>query len=196
VLRQPHHNETERRLESSLRQGRRLISLVDSLLDVSRITNGRIVLQLEAFDLVAVVCELVQRFTEAASLAGVSIALAGDDAILGSWDRLRVEQIVENLITNAIKYAANAPIDIELSRRGERARVAVRDRGPGIPAADRERIFGAFERAVSPRNYGGLGLGLFIARQNAVAHGGSIQVESEVGQGTTFVVELPLQTAE
>jgi len=191
VMRQPHRDETERRLESSLRQGRRLISLVDSLLDVSRITNGRIVLQPEPFDLVAATEELVQRFSEAAAIANVSVALAHDGPIAGTWDRLRVEQIIENLVTNAIKYASNAPVDVTLASAGDRVVITVRDRGPGIAPADRERIFGAFERAVSARNFGGLGLGLFIARQNAVAHGGTISVASELGVGTTFTVELP-----
>jgi len=80
---------------------------------------------------------------------------------------------------------------VTLASAGDRVVITVRDRGPGIAPADRERIFGAFERAVSARNFGGLGLGLFIARQNAVAHGGTISVASELGVGTTFTVELP-----
>jgi PAS domain S-box-containing protein len=182
-----------RKLESSLRQGRRLIGLVDNLLDVSRIASGQITLQRADLDLADAVEEIVERFAETAAVAGSTIEFRSAGAVRGRWDRLRVEQITENLIGNAIKYAPRAPIVVTVSARDEMASLTVRDNGPGIPAEDRERIFGPFERAVSTRNYGGLGLGLYIAHQNAVAHGGRITVSSEPGAGATFVVELPLQ---
>jgi PAS domain S-box-containing protein len=194
LLRELTSSETERKLDSTLRQGHRLMNLVDSLLDVSRITTGRIRLNRETFDLIAAIRELVQRFTEVAAMAGVTIELRAEGALEGSWDRLRVEQIVENLVTNALKYAPKAPLDISVIAHPGGARLVVRDRGPGIAEIDRERIFGPFERAVSPRNFGGLGLGLFIARQNAEAHGGTIIVESKPGAGTTFIVELPFES--
>jgi PAS domain S-box-containing protein len=182
-----------RKLESSLRQSKRLISLVDNLLDVSRITNGPILLQREPFDLAGAVSELVERFAEVAAAAGITLELHAEGEVRGEWDRLRVEQIAENLIGNAIKYAPRAPIAVTIGVRDERARLTVRDHGPGISAEDRERIFGPFERAVSTRNYGGLGLGLYIAHQNALAHGGTITVQSEPGAGATFIAELPLR---
>jgi PAS domain S-box-containing protein len=182
-----------RKLDSSMRQSKRLISLVDNLLDVSRIANGAIMLQREAFDLAEAIAELVERFTETAALAGVTMQFRAEGSVRGEWDRMRVEQIAENLIGNAIKYAPRAPISVTVGARAEMATMTVRDEGPGIAAGDRERIFGPFERAVSARNYGGLGLGLYIAHQNALAHGGSITVHSEPGAGSTFIAELPLR---
>ncbi|HEV7554302.1 MAG TPA: PAS domain-containing sensor histidine kinase, partial [Kofleriaceae bacterium] len=188
------NSETERKLDATLRQGHRLMNLVDSLLDVSRITTGKITLHRETFDLIGAIRELVQRFTEVAALAGVVLELHADGVLEGSWDRLRVEQIAENLVTNALKYAPRKPLEITVNALPTGAKLIVRDRGPGIDEIDRERIFGAFERAVSPRNFGGLGLGLFIARQNAEAHGGTVTVESRRGDGTTFIVELPFES--
>ncbi len=181
-----------RKLDSSLRQSRRLIGLVDNLLDVSRITSGQISLQRETVDLGEVVRDVVDRFTEAAAAAGIAIELEATGTIQGEWDRLRVEQIAENLIGNAIKYAPHAPISVTVTSDGTNAILTVRDHGPGIADGDRDRIFGPFERAVSSRNYGGLGLGLYIAHQNAVAHGGKITATSQPGAGATFVAELPL----
>jgi PAS domain S-box-containing protein len=185
-----------RKLESSLRQGQRLIGLVDNLLDVSRIASGQITLQREAFDLSEVVRELVERFTENATAAGVKMEFRSEGNVRGTWDRLRVEQIAENLIGNAIKYAPNAPIVVTVSGEDATARLTVRDHGPGIAPEDLDRIFGPFERAVSTRNYGGLGLGLYIAYQNAIAHGGTIFVTSEPGAGATFIAELPRSRGE
>jgi PAS domain S-box-containing protein len=180
-----------RKLDSSLRQGKRLIGLVENLLDVSRIASGQIELRREAFELGECIRELVERFTESAAVAGVTIQFHCDGEVRGEWDRLRVEQIAENLLGNAIKYAAHAPIGVEVASDGHTARLTVRDHGPGISREDAERIFGPFERAVSARNYGGLGLGLYIAHQHAVAHGGGIRVVSEPNKGATFIVELP-----
>jgi PAS domain S-box-containing protein len=181
-----------RKLDSAVRQGARLISLVDSLLDVSRITSGSLALRPELFDLVEAAQELVDRLAETASMAGVVLELHSSGPTHGFWDRLRIEQILLNLITNAIKYAPNAPVEVTIEAPANKATITVRDHGPGIVAADRERIFGPFERAVSSRNYGGLGLGLYIAHQNALAHGGSITVVSEPGAGAAFTLELPL----
>jgi PAS domain S-box-containing protein len=189
----PPDAQVVRKLDSSMRQSKRLISLVDNLLDVSRIGAGGIALQREAFDLTEAIAELVERFTETAAVAGVTMQFQADGAVRGEWDRMRVEQIAENMISNAIKYAPRAPIAVTVGARAEMARMTVRDQGPGIAADDHARIFGLFERAVSARNYGGLGLGLYIAHQNALAHGGTITVVSEPGAGATFIAELPLR---
>jgi PAS domain S-box-containing protein len=181
---------TSPKLDSSLRQAQRLIALVDNLLDVSRLDSGQLVLRCESFDLVAATRELVGRFVEVASTAHVALEVRADAPIEGSWDRVRVEQIVENLVGNALKYAANAPIEVEVSADDAVARVTVRDHGPGISVEDQARIFEPFERATSSRNYGGLGLGLFIARRYAEAHGGRLLLDSTSGEGATFVVEL------
>jgi len=181
-----------RKLDSSLRQSSRLMSLVDSLFDVSRITNGRLTLQRERFDLVDAASELVERFAETATSAGVTLEFHARGPATGVWDRLRVEQIIQNLLSNAIKYAPNAPVAVTVGASEATATITVRDHGRGIAPSDLERIFGPFERAVSTRNFGGLGLGLYIARANAAAHGGTICVTSPPGEGATLTVELPL----
>ncbi|HEX4353271.1 MAG TPA: ATP-binding protein [Polyangiales bacterium] len=186
-------NRIRTKIDSALRQEQRLSGLVDSLLDVSRITNGVLTLQRELVDLVELARQVVERFSEAAANAGVVIELRESGSVRGMWDRLRIEQIVQNLLGNALRYAPDAPVEISLDARDDVAVLAMRDHGPGISMTDRERIFGPYERAVSARNYGGLGLGLYIARQNVVAHGGNLRVASEVGNGATFIVELPLQ---
>ena len=113
----------------------------------------------------------------------------------GSWDRLRLEQILTNLLSNAVKYGAGRPISVEVGAAGPgddaEAWIAVRDRGIGMSEGELGRIFGRFERAVSERNYGGLGLGLWIVRQVVDAMGGSISVESQPDRGSTFTVRLP-----
>jgi signal transduction histidine kinase len=113
--------------------------------------------------------------------------------VLGRWDRSRVDQALTNLLSNALKYGAGSPVDIALADLGDRATIAVRDRGIGIAPEDRERVFGRFERAVSSSHYGGLGLGLYITQEIARAHGGSIVIESEPGAGATFILTLPRQ---
>jgi PAS domain S-box-containing protein len=184
--------QAKRKLDSSLRQGSRLMSLVDSLFDVSRIAKGHLTLQRERFDLVDVASELVERFSEAAGIAGVTLEFQAEAPATGVWDRLRVEQIIQNLLNNAIKYAPNAPVAVTVGARQGNATITVRDHGQGVAPADLERIFGPFERAVSTQNYGGLGLGLYIARENAAAHGGTVSVMSVPEGGATFIVELPL----
>ncbi|MGZ3438441.1 MAG: sensor histidine kinase [Polyangia bacterium] len=181
-------------LESAERQTRRLGRLVDALLDVSRIQAGRLELQRELTDLVALVREVVSLLAEDARRAGCDVAVGtpgGDAPIEGHWDKVRLEQVVTNLLSNAIKYGAGASICVTISEQGGRARLAVRDRGIGVAPDERGRIFERFERAVSSKHYGGLGLGLYIVRRIVDAHGGAIAVESAPGAGAQFIVELP-----
>ena len=150
-------------LESAERQTRRLGRLVDALLDVSRIQAGRLELLREPIDLVAVAREVVSLLAEDAHRAGCEVTVAApDDGVVGHWDRARLEQVVTNLLSNAIKYGAGAAIGIAVRTEGERARLTVRDHGIGIALSERGRIFERFERAVSSKHYGGLGLGLYI----------------------------------
>ncbi len=182
-----------RKVDASLRQGNRLVNLVDSLFDLSTLMSGRLTLKRERLDLGEVARDVVDWLGDVAAHAGATIEVEVDGEIHGEWDRLRVEQIIENLLSNAIKYGANGPIKLVLCRRGEVARVTVTDHGPGIAADDLERIFGAFERATSTVSNGGLGLGLYIARQYTVAHGGTLVARSALGDGATFTLELPLR---
>src|SRR3712207_2035844 len=118
------------------------------------------------------------------------------EGVVGMWDRLALEQVAENLLSNAIKFGAGKPVGIALSSDGCTARLAVRDRGIGIPEEARARIFQRFERAVTRREHGGFGVGLWLANRLVVAMGGVVAVESAPGEGTTFTVTLPLGGAE
>ncbi|WP_323382303.1 PAS domain-containing sensor histidine kinase [Myxococcus dinghuensis] len=173
------------------RQVRKLTSLVDNLLDVSRITAGRLKLELEEMDLASVAAEIVYRFAPSAMQLRCSLEMYAPVPVLGRWDRLRLEQVVTNLLSNALKYGAGQPVRLSVEAEGRTARLTVQDGGIGIAPVDLPRIFERFERAVSDRHYGGLGLGLYITRQIVEAFGGSVRASSELGRGSTFVLELP-----
>jgi PAS domain S-box-containing protein len=179
------------RLDKTTRHGRRLQKLINELLDVSRVTSGRLALEPETIDLTALVRDTVERLTEESVKAGCRIQLQAPGPVLGMWDRQRLDQVVTNLVSNAIKYGAGCPIELKIEQTEAAAVLTVRDHGIGIDAEHQARIFGRFERAVSDRNYGGLGLGLWIARQIVEAHGGTIRVESAPGRGALFAVGLP-----
>ena len=179
------------RVTTSERQVERLTALINSLLDISRITSGRLDLDLEPVDLTAVVRDAAARFREDLARAGCALEIRTDGPCVGEWDRVRLEQVVTNLLSNAAKYGASRPIEITVWGDEAGARLSVRDQGIGIPPEHQARIFERFERAVSDRHYGGLGLGLWIVRQIVEGLGGSIRVESAAGEGSTFTVLLP-----
>lgn len=179
------------RVATSERQVERLTALINNLLDISRITAGRLELDLEPVDLAAVAREAAARFREDLARAGCVLEFRAEGECVGQWDRLRLEQVVTNLLSNAAKYGAGRPIEIEVDGGEATARFSIRDHGIGIPAEHQVRIFERFERAVSDRHYGGLGLGLWIVRQIVDAFGGTIRVESRAGAGSTFTVLLP-----
>jgi PAS domain S-box-containing protein len=166
--------------------------LINELLDISRITAGNLHLTWEPVDLMSVVHEVALRFEAQAAQAHVPIHVRGNGPLVGNWDRLRLEQVVTNLLSNALKYGAGSPVVIDTESDGTHARLTVRDEGIGIAPESLSRIFGRFERAVSERHYGGLGLGLYITRQIVEALGGVVRVESTPGKGSTFTIELPL----
>jgi two-component system, NarL family, sensor histidine kinase FusK len=172
------------------RQVRRLGRLIDSLLDVSRITAGKLHLEFDHVDLAATARDVVSRFDEEARRAGSTLTLRADAPVVGHWDSLRVEQIATNLISNALKYGDGNPIDITVESSSESGRLVVTDRGIGIAKIDQARIFERFER-LSGTHASGFGLGLWIVREIVERLRGTIRVESAPGRGTTFVVELP-----
>jgi PAS domain S-box-containing protein len=184
----------ERVLATAERQGQRLEKLVAALLDVSRIQMGRLELEVDEVDLGAVVGDVAAQFEDEAAQTGSVVQVRGD-AVRGYWDRLRISQVVTNLLANAVKYGGGNPVEIEFGLHDDRASLVVRDHGIGIDPADQPQIFERFERAVSSRNYGGLGLGLYIVKRIVEAHGGSIRVESAKGQGAAFFVDLPRRPA-
>jgi len=182
-----------RAAEMAERQSTRLEKLVAALLDVSRIQSGRLELALEDLDLASVVSEVATQFEGQLAEAGCSLLTHFDGPGRGRWDRLRIGQVLTNLLSNAVKYGAGKPVAISVSGDGESVRVAVRDHGIGLPPDDPDRIFQRFVRAVSSRHYGGLGLGLYIARRLAEAHGGTLRAEPAEGGGACFVLELPVR---
>jgi signal transduction histidine kinase len=184
-------NEVRERLELIQRNVGRLNDLVDTLLDVSRVTAHKLELTLAEVDLVALVVEVVARLREPLACSRSTVTIAAPSPVIGTWDRLRIDQVVTNLVSNAIKYGGGQPITVHVSSAGGVVRLAVEDRGIGIADADRARIFERFERAVSVRHYGGFGLGLWMVRQLVEALGGTIRLDSEIGRGSTFTVELP-----
>jgi signal transduction histidine kinase len=184
-----------RQLERSDAQVQRLVQLVERLLDVSRVATGRLGLLLEELDLSRLAADVTDRFREEAEGAGCPLEVHTPGPVKGVWDQLRLEQVLSSLLSNAIKYGAGHPIDVSVEGHGELARLSVQDRGIGLAREDTGRIFERFERAVSPRHYSGMGLGLYVARQIIEAHGGTIIVRSQPGQGSTFIVVLPTHAA-
>jgi signal transduction histidine kinase len=170
--------------------------LIDNLLDVSRITSRRVDLQLEEVDLAALVKDVAARAEERLAQAGSPLELEVVGPVWGYWDKQRLHQVIDNLLANAIKYGAGKPITISLKASAEAAVLMIRDQGIGIAPEDQARIFQRFVRAVSPQQYGGFGLGLWIARQIVERLGGGIRVTSEPNQGSTFTVALPYHPAQ
>jgi PAS domain S-box-containing protein len=178
------------RLERVEEQADRLTALMNQLLDVSRLAAGRFALAPTDTDLVAVAREVLTRFQEEAGQAGATLELVAEGPVVGRWDRGRLDQVLTNLITNALKYGASSPITVEVAGGPDTARLSVVDRGPGIAEADQTRIFDQYERAAST-NLGGLGLGLWLVRELVRAHGGEVAVRSRPGEGAAFTVILP-----
>ena len=173
------------------RQVTQLSQLVDRLLDVNRLSSGEARLELAPTDLGEVARDVVARFEDLAASAGGWLRLHLEGEVVGRWDRTRLDQVITNLVSNAVRYAGRSPITVTVGPGGPgQARLVVADRGPGIPREDHERIFNQFERG-DTGNTGGMGLGLWLVRRIVAAHGGTITLESERGRGATFTVLLP-----
>jgi signal transduction histidine kinase len=184
------------RLDVAVRQVGRLTLLIEGLLNVSHIEADRFGVSLEEVDLVRSIRDVVERFEEQASKLGSVISLHLPESARGSWDPARIDQALTNLISNALKYGSGKPIEITLVASDARVELRVVDQGIGVAPKDARRIFERYERAVSAKHYGGLGLGLYIARQIVTAHGGTIRVESQPEGGASFIVELPRRSPE
>jgi signal transduction histidine kinase len=179
------------RIDSAYASTQRLARLIDRLLDVSRLKAGRFELELEQADLSSIAASVVEQSAEALSEARCTVTLNAAAPVTGHWDHLRLEQVVTNLLSNAMKYGAGAPIEITVTGTDHQGEIAVRDHGIGIDPANQARVFDQFERAVSKRDFSGLGLGLWICGQIVTLHGGRIGLESAAGQGAAFTVTLP-----
>jgi signal transduction histidine kinase len=163
------------------------------LLDVCRINARKFPLRVETVDFVEVLREAAESFTPEAEFHHSSIQVTSPEHLEGQWDRLAIEQIVSNLISNAIKYGAGAPVEVELREASDGIVILeVRDRGIGIAPEDQERIFGRFEQGATPGGRSaGFGVGLWLVRSLIQVHGGEINVVSVPERGSTFTVRLP-----
>lgn len=179
------------KLFRAARSTERLAKLIESLLDASHLTTGKLSLAREDMDLGAVVSHVIEDLEPTATRAGCDLRIELESGVVGCWDQLRVEQAVSNLISNAIKYGAGKPIAITTRLNGPDAVLEIRDHGPGIPEAELDRLFRRFERAVSLRNYGGLGLGLYLVQEIVEAHGGRVVAQNAEGGGARFELRLP-----
>jgi signal transduction histidine kinase len=188
--------KVEKMIDVSEIQVNRLQTLIDDLLDVSRIGTGKLEFRCEDVDVVHLVSEVVERYNEGLLATIPRVKLESPERLTAFCDRFRMEQVVTNLLSNAAKYGANKPIEIRVEKAQDRVRIIVRDEGMGIPKEKQEKIFERYERAVNSTNISGLGLGLYISREIVRAHYGTIRVESEPGHGSTFTVEFLLRSKE
>ncbi|MCY1273059.1 hybrid sensor histidine kinase/response regulator [Pseudomonas jessenii] len=174
------------------RQIKSLIRLIEDMLDVSRIRTGKLSIRPKRFDLSTLVGELLHNFSQQIDAAEASVSLDATQPVIGNWDEFRIEQVISNLLTNALRYGAKSPISVKVYCEGGQALVDVQDRGIGISEENQKRIFQQFERVSARHAVAGLGLGLFISEQIVAAHGGTITVQSRIGEGALFRVCLPL----
>jgi signal transduction histidine kinase len=180
-----------RRLRVFQRQVQRLMNDLNRLLDLTRIRSGRLDLHLEEVDLTQIVAEVLSEMKPQFDRHQCELRLSSASPQKGFWDAMRIRQIVWNLISNATKFGAGAPVDVVLSGDEHLARLSVRDYGPGIAEEERTRVFERFERANAGRQQSGFGVGLWLVKRIVAALGGKIGLESEPGQGARFTVTLP-----
>jgi signal transduction histidine kinase len=183
--------KAESTLRASIKQIDRLVRLLEDLLDISRMTESGIRLELEDVDLSEVVRDVAERMSDQCVQVGCEVLLHASAPVVGRWDRMRLDQVFTNLLSNALRYSAGKPIEVHVTGDGERAVLVVRDQGVGISPEHRQRIFERFERVESDRTGTSFGLGLWIVHRIVDALGGRADVESELGKGATFSVELP-----
>ncbi len=180
------------RLERIQHTIRRYVKRAGVLLDVSQLTNGKRQLELEPFSLAALLHDVAGEFADEARCAGVPITVTAPNTLSGTWDRLALEQIIDNLVSNALKYGARTPIELSAETCGKQVRIQVRDHGNGIAVGDRERVFGRFERAVGRgERRSGFGVGLWVVCQLVQAMDGAVAVENAADGGALFTITLP-----
>jgi signal transduction histidine kinase len=175
------------------RQIKSMIRLIDDMLDVSRIRSDKLSVRPAQVELMALLERVVSDLSLQAATVGCSLSLLPHAPVSGWWDDFRIEQVIVNLLTNALRYGGGQPVEVSVHDEDGCARIDVRDRGRGISPEDLERIFEPFERGARNGEPKGLGLGLYISRQLAASHGGTLQVQSKPGEGSTFSLLLPCQ---
>ncbi|QYF95920.1 hybrid sensor histidine kinase/response regulator [Massilia sp. PAMC28688] len=174
------------------RQIQAMIRLINDMVDVTRIRSGKLSIRPAQAELASLLARIVSDLSQRTEAAGGTIELHAPAPVEGVWDEFRLEQIIINLLTNALRYGGRKPVRITLTTGEDHASIEVKDQGSGISPEDQERIFNPFERASTKEVREGLGLGLYIARQLAESHGGRLEVESVPGQGAAFRLTLPL----
>lgn len=182
-----------RMLRTSRGQVERLARLVNELIDVSRLSTNKLRLDFSEVNLNELTQKVIDDFGEEIKRSGSEVKIKTNELVRGNWDPFRIEQVLINLLINSLKYGIGKPIEISLSKENDIARFEIADNGIGIAEEDHDRIFKRYERAVSSKNFSGLGLGLYISQEIVSLHHGNIQVESSPGAGSRFKVELPLQ---
>jgi signal transduction histidine kinase/PAS domain-containing protein len=183
----------DRMLSLVEREGRRLTRFADDITDIMRARAGTLPFRDGRVDLVDVVRDSVGHMHVDIERSGSMVSVDAPQAVIGRWDRARLEQVVTNLVVNALKFGLGRPIDVAVGAKDGWAMLTVSDHGLGVPETHRETIFRPFERAVSVRHYGGLGLGLFIVRTIVIQYGGTVHVEARDHGGSRFVVRLPVE---
>jgi PAS domain S-box-containing protein len=191
----PAHGE-----DNGLREGllmaedetKRLGGLVHNLLDLSRLSGGRLSLDAQPMDLSELAHEVASRHEDHAATAGCALSVHAHGEVRGRWDRQRLDRVLTNLLSNALKFGRGQPVEVHVGQDAHRVRLTVRDHGAGIPHDAQQRIFSRFERVTTDSRTPGFGLGLYIVRQLVEAHGGTIRVHSRPGEGAEFTVELPI----
>jgi signal transduction histidine kinase len=181
--------------QGMVRQAGRLDRLAERLLSASEIGAHAPTIDREILDLAELVRDLTLAFSSVASAAGSTLVVSADDQVIGNLDATRMEQVVGNLIDNAVKFGMGNPIEVDLHARDGTATLSVRDHGPGIPLEEQGELFRRYRRGSAAAGLGGLGLGLHVVHEIVEAHGGTIRVDARPGKGSTFTVELPLDRA-
>ncbi|WP_314435653.1 hybrid sensor histidine kinase/response regulator [Massilia timonae] len=181
----------EAMIQRDERQIKSMIRLIDDMLDVSRMRSGKLSIRPAQVELMNLLERVVSDLSLQAATTGSSLTLRPHDGVTGCWDEFRVEQVIVNLLTNALRYGCGQPVEVSVERSGDMVRIDVRDQGKGIASSDLERIFEPYERGARNGEPKGLGLGLYISRQLAISHGGELRVTSKPGEGSVFSLVLP-----
>ncbi|WP_408097337.1 ATP-binding protein [Peredibacter sp. HCB2-198] len=184
------------RIENNIKKNNqhlsRITRLIEQILDESKISQGRLIMLFEQFDLNEMVIDLIEQYKVTAEFSGVHVIFTPGPKVEGMWDRFRLEQVFLNLLINGIRYGNKKPIHITVNSKDKMALLSVRDEGIGIRPEDQKRIFERFERANHDKEVNGMGLGLYIANRIVADHGGEIRLQSEYGKGSEFTVVLPM----